>query len=137
MHQTNLTRLVFSPPLRFILTTRPIISSSKPSVNVIPDPPATRRAFSKFPRSMLEPPYGPSSITLTCKCCFSARRATSFKAYDQSPLTRTPKIISPEDMQEIGDGELAIVSGCDSSIRPEKNTLSRRCCPATQPPSQP
>jgi len=59
------------------------------------------------------------------------------RARVQSPLTRAPsKIPGVVEKQEIEGGAEAIVSGCESKMRPEKKTRRRMCWPASQPASQ-
>lgn len=140
IHHVNSTFRVLSPRLLPSLTHRPTISSRSPSVNVAPDPPATSSTFSKSPRSMLHPPYGPSSITCTCTSApvFSsplpryawwslASIAYRLSARVQSPITRAPRTIPAEaegERQDVEGGALRMVSGCDSKRRPEKKTRS-------------
>lgn len=142
-------RRVRSPFLRPSFTQRPTMSSSRLSVNVAPAPPASSSTLSYLPKSTLQPPYGPSSITCTgisatssffspsapaMRLCSSL--AYRFSARVQSPLTRAPRAIVRVGVQDVAAGAFMIVRGCDSKTRPPKKTRRRTCCPAFHPPSQ-
>lgn len=65
-HHANSIRRVISPFFLPSFTHRPTISSNSPRENVAPDPPANNSTCSYRPRSIDEPPYGPSIMTCNC-----------------------------------------------------------------------
>jgi hypothetical protein len=102
MYHASSIRRVRSPCSR-PATMRPRMSSSIPSANVAPLPPARSSTFSYSPRSSEHPPYGPSIITVTGTPSVSSSgaqsgssgagmpaRASAFSERDQSPAARTP-----------------------------------------------